>query len=90
MIQVKVYVFFGRHGIRDYTFLVNSRYELNVRRRGGKRVNIVQLFKRIRPKLSKIDPDDNFLEPDEEYSFNVPNFNVSKKEKIKQAEEKVL
>ena len=52
-------------------FLVNSRYESNVRRRGRKRVNIVQLFKRIRPKLKKIDPDDKFLEPDKEYSFNL-------------------
>ena len=78
MIQVKVYVYFGRHGIRDYTFLVNSRYESNVRRRGRKRVNIVQLFKRIRPKLRKINPDDDFLMPDEEYSFDVPSFKLRK------------
>ena len=78
MIQVKVYVYFGRHGIRDYTFLVNSRYELNVMRRGRKRVNIVQLFKRIRPKLRKINPDDKFLEPDKEYSFDIPSFNLQK------------
>ena len=88
--KVKVYEYNRRHGIREYTFLVNSRYESNIRRRGRKRVNIVQLFKRIRPKLSKINPDDEFLEPDEEYSFNVSDFNVSKKEKIKQAEEEVL
>ena len=53
----------------------------------------MQLFKRIRPKLRKINPDDDkdeFLEPDEEYSFNVSDFNVSKKEKIKQAKEKIL
>ena len=54
------------------------------------RINIIQLFKRIRPKLRKINPDDEFLEPDEEYSFNVPDFNVSKKEKIKQAETEIL
>ena len=72
MIQVKVYVYFGKHGIRDYTFLVNSRYESHVRRRGRKRVNIVQLFKRIRPKLRKINPDADLLEPDEKYSFNLP------------------
>ena len=76
MIQVKVYVYFGRHGIRDYTFLVNSRYESHVRRRGRKRVNIVQLFKRIRPKLRKINPDDEFLKPNEEYSFDVPSFKL--------------
>ena len=90
MIQVKVYVYFGRHGIRDYTFLVNSRYESHVRRRGRKRVNIVQLFKRIRPKLRKINPDDEFLEPDKEYYFNVPDFNVSKEKKIEQTKEEVL
>lgn len=72
MIEVKVYEYFGRHGIRDYTFLVNSRYESHVRMRGRKRVNIVQLFKRIRPKLRKINPDDEFLKPDKEYSFNLP------------------
>ena len=78
MIQVRVYVYFGRHGIRDYTFLVNSRYESHVRRRGRKRVNIVQLFKRIRPKLRKINPDANLLEPDEKYSFDVPSFKLQK------------
>ena len=75
--KVKVYVYFGKHGIRDYTFLVNSHYESNVRRRGRKRVNIVQLFKRIRSKLRKINPDNEFLKPDKEYSFDVPDFNVS-------------
>ena len=72
MIQVKVYEYFGRHGIRDYTFLVNSRYESNVRRRGRKRVNIVQLFKRIRTKLVKVDPKCAYEQPDQEYSFNLP------------------
>ena len=90
MIQVKVYVYFGRHGIRDYTFLVNSCYESHVRRRGRKRVNIVQLFKRIRPKLRKINPNDKFLEPDKEYSFNVSDFNVSKEKRISEKEEKNL
>ena len=71
MIQVKVYEYNRKCGVRDYTFLVNYRYESNVRRRGRKRVNIVQLFKRIRPKLRKINPDDKFLEPDKEYSFNL-------------------
>jgi hypothetical protein len=72
MIQVKVYVYNRRRGVREYVFLINSRYESHVRRRGRKRVNIVQLFKRIRPKLRKINPDDKFLMPDEEYSFNLP------------------
>ena len=76
MIQVKVYVYFGRHGIRDYTFLVNSRYVSNVRRKGRNRVNIVQLFKRIRPKLRKINPDDEFFEPDKEYEFSVPEYRL--------------
>lgn len=70
--KVKVYVYFGRHGIRDYTFLVNYRYESHVRRRGRKRINIVRFFKRIRLKLRKINPDNEFLEPDKEYSFNLP------------------
>ena len=74
MIQVKVYEYNRRHGIRDYTFLVNSRYESNVRRRGRKRVNIIQLFKRIRTKLAKVDPRCEYEQPDQIYSFDVPSF----------------
>ena len=58
--------------------IILSWSESNVRRRGRKRVNIVQLFKRIRPKLRKINPDDKFLEPDKEYSFDIPSFNLQK------------
>ena len=78
MIQVKVYVYFGKHGIRDYTFLVNSRYESHVRRRGRKRVNIIQLFKRIRTKLVKVDPECIYEQPDQEYSFEIPGFKLRK------------
>lgn len=50
----------------------------------------MQLFKRIRPKLRKINPNDKFLEPDKEYSFNVSDFNVSKEKRISEKEEKNL
>ena len=78
MIQVNIYEYNRRHGVREYTFLVNFRYESVVRRRGRKRVNIIKLFKRIRTKLMKVDPRSKYEQPDQEYSFDVPSFKLQK------------
>ena len=78
MIQVKVYKYNRRHGVREYAFLVNSRYESYVKRRGRKRVNIIQLFKRIRTKLVKVDPREVYEQPDQKYSFEIPGFKLRK------------
>lgn len=78
MIQVKVYEYNRRRGVREYIFLVNSRYKSVVKRRGRKRVNIIQLFKRIRTKLAKVDPECVYEQPDQEYSFDVPSFKLQK------------
>ena len=68
--KVKVYEYFGRHGIRTYTFLIGQDYISSIRIMGRKRVNLIKLFNKT--KLEKRNPDDEFLMPDEEYSFNLP------------------
>ena len=69
--KVKVYEYFGRHGIRTYTFLIGQDYISSIRIMGRKRVNLIKLFKKT--KLEKRNPDDEFLMPDEEYSFDLPH-----------------
>ena len=68
--KVKVYEYFGRYGIRTYTFLIGQDYISSIRIMGRKRVNLIKLFKKT--KLEKRNPYDEFLMPDEEYSFNLP------------------
>ena len=69
--KVKVYEYFGRRGIRTYTFLIGQDYISSIRIMGRKRVNLIKLFKKT--KLEKRNPDDGgFLMPDKEYSFNLP------------------
>lgn len=81
MIRVKVYVYLGK--IRCYIFLVNSRYMSEVRRKGRKRVlvnfqnlRLIRLFKRGRPILKKIHPDEEFLMPNKEFEFSVPEYKL--------------
>ena len=68
--KVKVYEYFGRHGIRTYTFLIGRDYISSIRIMGRKRVNLIKLFKKT--KLEKMNTNDEFLMPDKEYSFNLP------------------
>ena len=71
--KIDVYIYFGRNGIRDYTFLVGSyhEYESCIRVRGRKRVRPEKLFKRTRLEARNL--YDEFLQPNQEYSFNIPN-----------------
>lgn len=83
IMKVKVYEYFGRHGIRTYTFLIGQDYISSIRIMGRKRVNLIKLFKKI--KLEKRNPYDEFLMPDKEYSFY-----VSSEKKIEQTKEEIL